>query len=98
MFKLPICPYCHTIYRYGDVKKVSKKSFEKCYHCKKDFKVSKSGILVLLLIIMVIGVALNIFQMTNFENLNFIVLFVTNIVLILLAVLFLPFFIKFKSK
>lgn len=98
MFRLPICPHCHTIYRYGDVKKISKKSCEKCYHCKNDFKVSKSGILVLLLIILVIGVGLNIFQLSVFENINFAVIFVTNIVLILLAVLFLPFFIRFKKK
>ncbi len=98
MFRLPICPHCHTVYRYGDVKKVSKKKQEKCYHCKNDFKVSKSGIWVLLLIILVIGVGLNIFQLSVFENINFAVIFVTNIVLILLAVLFLPFFMSFKKK
>ena len=98
MFRLPICPHCHTIYRYGDVKKASKKKFEKCYHCKNDFKVSKSGVWVLLLIIVAIGIAVNIFQITVFNNMNFIVMFVTNIVLILLAVLFLPFFVSFKKN
>lgn len=53
---------------------------------------------MLLLIIMVIGVALNVFQLSNFENMSFVVMFVSNIVLIISAVIFLPFFIKFKRK
>lgn len=98
MFGLPVCPHCHTVYRYGDVKKALKNKQEKCYHCKNDFKVTKSGIWVLLLIIFVLGIALNVFQLSVFENINFAAIFITNIVLILLAVLFLPFFVGFKKK
>lgn len=98
MFRLPVCPHCHTVYRYGDVKKVSKKKIEKCYHCKKDFKVSKSGILILLLIVIAIGIEVNIFQINVFNNINFAVMFVTNIVLVIMAVLFLPFFVSFKKN
>lgn len=60
MFKLPVCPYCHTVYRYGDVKN-NKENIIKCYHCKNKFKQSKiKGFLILGLILTVSAVTLNI--------------------------------------
>ena len=54
-----------------------------CYHCKKQFKTSFSGLWILFLIAVVIGIFVNIFEMTAFSGTNVIALMITNIVLIL---------------
>ncbi len=98
MFKLPECPYCHTIYRYGDVRKTVYKSEEKCYHCKKSFKVSKIKILILFLIIAFITAILNIFQLYMIEGLTFIGIIITNVVVVTLGIFLIPYFIGYKEK
>lgn len=98
MFKLPECPYCHTIYRYGDVRKKVYKSEEKCYHCKKSFKVSKIKILILFLIIAFITAILNIFQLYMIEGLTFIGIIITNVVVVTLGIFLIPYFIGYKEK
>ena len=98
MFKLPECPYCHTIYRYGDVRKTVNKSEEKCYHCKKSFKVSKIKILILFLIIAFITAILNIFQLYMIEGLTFIEIIITNVVVVTLGIFLIPYFIGYKEK
>ena len=94
MFKLPVCPHCHAIYRYGDARKSLNTKIHTCYHCKKQFKTSFSGLWILFLIAVVIGIFVNIFEMTAFSGTNVIALMITNIVLILF---FLPFFTKFRK-
>ena len=98
MFKLPECPYCHTIYRYGDVRKTVYKSEEKCYHCKKSFKVSKIKILILFLIIAFITAILNIFQLYMIEDLTSIGIIITNVVVVTLGIFLIPYFIGYKEK
>ena len=98
MFKLPECPYCHTIYRYGDVRKTVYKSEEKCYHCKKSFKVSKIKILILFLIIAFITAIFNIFQLYMIEGLTFIGIIITNVVVVTLGIFLIPYFIGYKEK
>ena len=68
-----------------------------CYHCKKQFKTSFSGLWILFLIAVVIGIFVNIFEMTAFSGTNVIALMITNIVLILFFLLFVPFFTKFRK-
>lgn len=97
MFKLPTCPHCNTIYRYGDVKKaINKKSCE-CYNCRKKFNVSKKKLPILLLLMIIFGITANIVELNIFTNINFISLTVTNIVIITIFILFVPFFIRFKK-
>ena len=98
MFKLPECPYCHTIYRYRDVRKTVYKSEEKCYHCKKSFKVSKIKILILFLIIAFITAILNIFQLYMIEDLTSIGIIITNVVVVTLGIFLIPYFIGYKEK
>lgn len=98
MFKLPTCPYCNTIYRYGDVKKSLGKSEVKCYHCKKKFKISKTKILILLLIIALITAILNIFQLYMIEGLTFIGLMITNIITVTIGIFLIPYFITYKKR
>ena len=54
--------------------------------------------MILLLIVIAIGIEVNIFQINVFNNINFAVMFVTNMVLVIMAVLFLPFFVSFKKN
>ena len=74
MFRLPVCPHCHAIYRYGDVRKSLNTKIHTCYHCKKQFKTSFSGLWILFLIAVVIGIFVNIFEMTAFSGTNVIAL------------------------
>ena len=97
MFKLPVCPHCQTIYRYGDVRKNLNTKIHTCYHCKKQFKSSFSGLWLLLLIIVAVGIIVNLIEITIFASTNVIALLVTNIVLILFFLLFVPFFTKFRK-
>nr|WP_296166826.1 hypothetical protein [uncultured Ruminococcus sp.] len=97
MFKLPVCPHCQTIYRYGDVRKNLNTKIHTCYHCKKQFKTSFSGLWLLLLFIVAVGIIVNLIEITIFASTNVIALLVTNIVLILFFLLFVPFFTKFRK-
>lgn len=49
------------------------------------------------MIAVVIGIFVNIFEMTAFSGTNVIALMITNIVLILFFLLFVPFFTKFRK-
>lgn len=96
MFKLPVCPHCHTIYRYGDVKKLIFKSKETCYHCHKDFKVSKIKIIILFLLIALITAIFNLIQLYMVEDLSFVALMITNVIFVTVGVFLIPLFINFK--
>jgi CXXC-20-CXXC protein len=98
MFKLPTCPYCNTIYRYGDVKKSLGKSEVKCYHCEKNFKVSKIKILILFLLIAFITAILNIFQLCLIEGLTFAGLMITNVIAVTIGIFLIPYFITYKKS
>lgn len=97
MFQLPVCPHCHTVYRYGEVKKISKEKEHDCYHCNKKFKVSKKSLWILTLILFVLAVALNVAQLFIMRNLNILALIITNTLLIIIAILFIPYFTEFKE-
>lgn len=40
--RLPVCPYCHTVYHYQEAAKLKGKT-ETCYHCRKTFRIRKRG-------------------------------------------------------
>lgn len=97
MFKLPVCPHCKTIYRYGDVRKLIFRRKEKCYHCNNEFKVSKIKILILFLIVALITAIFNLFQLYMIEDLSFMALMITNILFVTAGLFMIPFFISFKN-
>lgn len=99
MFKLPVCPYCHTVYRYGKVRKIkSEGKTSVCYHCNKEFRIEKKwGFLVLGLIILVAAVATNLLILNNLYSLNVTPLIVSTVAYIIIGFILVPFFINFKK-
>lgn len=97
MMKLPVCPHCNTIYRYGDVKNLIYKKGETCYHCKKNFKVRKIKILILFLIIALITAIFDFFELYVMTGTSFLTLMITNIIALTIGVLLIPFFVRFEK-
>ncbi len=98
MFRLPTCPHCGTVYRYGDVTRERKKKNHTCYHCERPFSVRH---LPGMLIPSGIGIALciltNVLLLDRMKVLNLILLFVITLLYIGLIILASPFFTRFKS-
>lgn len=98
MFKLPVCPYCNTIYRYKDVKETKGEKQHKCYHCNKNFNVKLfPGIVILWIILIVVTVLLNIAILLVMPVFNLIPLIVISVVAVLLGICFIPFFMSYKK-
>lgn len=97
MLKLPVCPYCNTIYRYDEVKKSTSKKSKICYHCNKEFKISKKRIIILFIFVVLVAAAINVAQLYITPTLNVLLLIVTNILLIIIGILLIPFFISYKQ-
>ena len=98
MFKLPVCPYCHTVYRYKDVLRVMKKKQNECYNCGKTMKISKKGYWKILVIALILSAASTFVIMSIFENATVIAPYIATVILILAAFFARPFFIKFISN
>lgn len=97
MFRLPICPHCHTIYRYSEVKKATNHKKLTCYHCKKEFSVSKKNIILLFIAVCVIAMVVNVIQLYISPSLNIMMIFATNIILVIIGLILVPYFIRFKK-
>lgn len=98
MLKLPTCPHCNTIYRYGDVKKEMNKKQCVCYNCGKKFKPSKKKIYILFLIIILITAIFDVFSLYMIEGLSFIGLLVINIAAVTAGYLLMPYAVRFTTK
>lgn len=97
MFKLPVCPYCKTVYRYTDVKKTINNKNACCYHCGKRFKISKKGLGVWFALLVFTGAVINLLELCIFKNINFLALNISNIIIIIAFMLLIPFFISYKN-
>lgn len=102
MFKLPVCPYCNTVYRYKDVKKLITKKNNECYHCKKKFKVRRfPKILILIFFILILCIVFNILFLTKAFDLSLmtlLIMFAVTSVLLIVGYFLIPFFITFKKE
>ena len=98
MFKLPICPHCGTIYRYGEVKNTVKHKTIKCYHCGKSFSVGKKKTVLFFAILIAAAAGINIFELYVSPELNFLFLAATNTILLIIGILLIPFFITYKNN
>lgn len=96
MFRLPVCPHCGTVYRYGDLLRVMRQKETACYHCRRSIAVRRMpGLLTEALVLIPLCIGFNILMLTRMQRLNLIVLFISTVIFILLYVLFMPFFIRF---
>lgn len=98
MPRLPVCPHCNTIYRYGDVSRVINKKSVVCYNCKKSFNVKRKNFLILFLIIALFCAIFDVFELYMGAPSNLIVLVVTNVVFICVGLLLRPYFTIFNKK
>ena len=98
MFKLPVCPHCHTVYRYKDVKRVMNKKELECYNCKKKIKISHKGILVLILIAVLLSIGSTFLIFNIFHNATAIAAYTATLLIIILGFFARPFFVSFKSN
>lgn len=98
IFKLPICPYCHAVTRYGDVKRTAHDKIRKCHHCSKNYRVSYlKGRIILLSIVCVALIIINIFLLKQTTGVTIPFLAIGNAVIIFISVFFFPFTVKYKE-
>ena len=97
MFKLPLCPYCKTVYNYKEVKE-NKKRIIKCYNCKRNFKRSIKGYLLLFSLVIFITILINvaILKASSAINEGLIIVSILSIIAVLICLLLLPFFVSYK--
>ncbi|HHZ06831.1 MAG TPA: hypothetical protein GX401_08630 [Clostridiales bacterium] len=98
MLKLPVCPHCHAVYRYGEVKKLAKYKKIQCRHCNKIFYVSSvKGKAIYIGIICALLIMINIFMFNVISNITVYHCLIVNVVIISLSLLWMPFTVKFKK-
>lgn len=97
--KLPVCPYCNAIYRYGEVKNLSKYKNIKCRHCKKIFRVSsKKRKAVYLTVVSIILILINLLFYNIFRNMTIYISLSITVLLLCVAFLLLPYTVKFVKS
>lgn len=99
MFRLPVCPHCRTVYRYGDVVKNKHHKKIQCYNCKKYFRQSKKGYLMLGLLVFLVSLIINIVTIAIFKDIfkSVVPMFIISVVIIFIGLLLTPLFIKYKN-
>lgn len=95
---LPVCPYCNTIYRYGDVRRLILKKSETCYHCKKSFKVSKKKLIVMLIEFLLLYAVIDIILINLIGGMTILILFIINVILVAVGYFMIPYYIQFVEN
>ncbi|MCQ2514557.1 MAG: hypothetical protein MJ089_05660 [Ruminococcus sp.] len=96
--KLPVCPYCHTVYRYGDVKGELSKKKHNCYNCKNKFKISVKAVVMLFVVIEIICAFTDIGELFLIKSISFPAIMITNIVINLVGIILIPYFVVFRAE
>lgn len=97
LLKLPICPHCKAVYRYNEVNNMCKYKNIECRNCQKPFTVYKAkGRAILSAIVAVILIILDIL-LVHFCEFNLIGIIIFTAVCLALAMLLLPFTVRFKK-
>ena len=92
------CPYCKTVYRYADTKKLVSKKTAKCYHCGKDCRVTRKSVWFLALELLAIYAAINAVAIGLMQTVGFLPLFIMNIIPAVAAVYLIPLYIELKKE
>lgn len=93
--RLPVCPFCGTIYRRGDIIRLIFNKSEACYHCGRQFKVKKNKLLFLLLELLILYVAADLLLINLVTTVA--ALYIINIVLVILGFVMIPYYIEFSE-
>ncbi len=94
LFKLPVCPYCHAIYRYSEIGNIKGKECE-CYHCQKSFEVNRRLRAVPVVIVCILLIIINLFMMHTSIDLNLRPMIAIDAVSVFLSLLAFPFTVRF---
>ena len=97
LFELPVCPHCNAVYRYNEVKNITRYRNIECRNCKKVFTVytaKNKAIFLAVDIIILMAFNLLLFHYCNF---NLIGLLVFTLIFFGLSLLILPFTVRFKK-
>ena len=86
------CPHCKTVYRSSDIKKLSRKNDNECYHCKKKFRVSRRSAIILAAETILVYVIINLIAVGMMQTVNFVPLFIMNLIPAIVAVLIFPYY------
>lgn len=98
IFKLPICPYCHAVTRYSDVKRTTHDKIIKCHNCNKNYRVSYlKGRIILILIVCIALIIINIFLLKQTQGITIQFLAICDAVIVFISILFFPFTVKYKE-
>lgn len=98
MLKLPVCPYCNTVYYYGEVLKSTKNKSMECYHCKRKFKINKwKGRLIFYAVLVPIVGLIDVLMLclTNMKTSKPMIAF--TVIIVALSLLLLPFTVRYKK-
>ena len=99
MFKLPVCPYCKTVYNYREVVKISRKSKNECYHCGNCFKKSFILLIIPLFAAIALGIVIDIIilNLTGIFSKSIIPLIIVSWLMLIAAALVSPYFVRFTK-
>ena len=98
------CPYCGTVYRYGDLLRLLKKCVGKdrkeiCYHCQEEITISLfPKIIPAALIWLVMSVGTNILLLSGMKVLNIPIMMIVTVIYIAVFVLILPLCLSLKEN
>lgn len=92
------CPYCHTVYRYQDLRGLSRKKTADCYHCHKKMKIQKTSMVILALEILLLYVLVDFLAIIVVRTVNVFTLFAINLVPAIVAALLYPYYIELKKS
>ncbi len=98
ILKLPVCPYCHAVNGYNDVRKSTKHKVKRCHHCNAMYRVSYlSGRIILLTIVGVLLVIFNLLILYTSQGLNLQLMIIVTVLSVSLTILFFPFTVRYKT-
>lgn len=98
MLKLPVCPYCKAIYRYGDIKNLKKKKECVCHNCKRKFEVSYlKGRIIILSVVAVLLIAINLLMFNFLDSITITGCLILTATFITVTFLLFPFTVRFRK-
>lgn len=97
--RLPLCPYCGARFFYGQVSRTKGERQGQCPHCSGKFVIAyKKQRAFLFLGAAAVAVPLNILLLWGLDVNSLIPLFVVTLITVVLAVLLVPFVVRYQKR